>query len=286
MSFGFSVSDFLNVLKLAKDWYAACRDGPGEYREIASEAKSLRFALRNLSNDAKNSRSLLSRKGAVRKNEMLKLVRNCELTFEELLMLVEKHRQLVTDRNNVMVRVWHAYQVGSSDLDTIRGKLTFHTSVISMFLLSLESSAISRIESTLDKIYAQLVRNDVIQASHSRESLASTTSMLDQLQDDEEGAWASLREQLLAENISMASVIANKSEVIAYMKTLISDNALVEDKPRSVLAEQTPLSPCMPLSPQIKPLSASTMPSLQRIHQQRPVRPFLDPITSNMEKFI
>jgi hypothetical protein len=223
MAFGFSVGDFLAVLEIAKGVYDACKDGPAEYQELCGETKSMRYAIQSLSNDAKDSNSLLNRKGFNRKNELDEIIRNCTKAMKEMQALVDEHSRLKDDGHGGMLRIWDAYQVGSSDLNSLRGKMTFYTSMISMFLLSLEGSAIARIETKLDRIYARILRDDAIQAQQSSISVASTTSILSQIETHEDDVWAVLKNELLADNVSMAHIMANKDDIISYIKSLISD---------------------------------------------------------------
>ena len=125
MSFGFGVGDFLAVSNIAKGVYEACKDGPREYKEISREAKSMGYVINSLSDDAQDPHSLLNKKGVRRKPELVEIIRNCETTMQELQAMVDKHSSL-GDGHGKFTRVWDAYKVGSSDLDSLRGKLTFY----------------------------------------------------------------------------------------------------------------------------------------------------------------
>lgn len=93
------------MFRIAKGVYAACKDGPGEYRGIAREAKSLQITLKNLSEDSKDPNSLLSRKGTRRKNDFLLILTNCEKVMKELQHLVDKHSSLKYDGHGVVRRI-------------------------------------------------------------------------------------------------------------------------------------------------------------------------------------
>ena len=185
MSFGFGLGDFIAVSKIAKGVYEACKDGPREYREISREAKAIRYAINSLSSDAQDPHSLLNTKGVKRKPELIEIIENCETTMQEVQAMIDRHSSLKDDQGK-LIRVWDAYKVGSSDLDSLRGKLTFYTSIISMFLLSLEGSAVARIEKKVDKIYARMLQDDITQAQQSSLFIASTTSLLSQLETNED----------------------------------------------------------------------------------------------------
>ena len=127
----------------SQDTYEACKNGPIEYREVASEMKSPRYALNGLSEDAKDPNLLLSTKGVKRKAESDEILRSYEGTANEMQSLVEKHSILKQKEKAKLIRIWHQYQVGFYDHGSLRGKLTLHASLISMFLQSLEGSAIA-----------------------------------------------------------------------------------------------------------------------------------------------
>ena len=222
MSFGFGVGDFLAVSRLAKGVFEACKDGPREYKEISREAKSMRYAINSLSNDVQDPHSLLNTKGVKRKPELVEIIKNCDTTMQEVQAMIDKHSSLKSEHGK-FTRVWDAYKVGSSDLDFLRGKLTFYTSIISMFLLSLEGSAVARIERKVDRIYARMLQDDVVQAQQSSISVASTASLLSQLETNEDDVWAILKTELLAEDIAMAHIMSNKEDIIEYIESLIAN---------------------------------------------------------------
>lgn len=182
----------------------------------------MRYAINSLSNDAQDPQSLLSTKGVKRKAELVEVIENCELTMQEVQIMIDKHSGLQSDHRK-FIRVWNAYKIGSSDLDSLRGKLTFYTSIISMFLLSLEGSAVARIERKVDRIYARMLQDGVVQAQQSSISVASTTSLLSHIDTNEDDVWTMLKTELVTEDISMAHIMSNRDDIIEYMKSLIAD---------------------------------------------------------------
>ena len=92
-----------------------------------------------------------------------------------------------------------------------------------MFLLSLEGSAVARIERKLDRICARILHDDAVQAQQSSLSVASTTSLLSQIETNEDDVWTILKTELLAEEISMAHIMSNKEDIIEYIKSLAAE---------------------------------------------------------------
>ncbi len=220
MSFGFGVSDFVIVLKIAKEVYNACKDGPKEYQEISREAESFCTVFESLKNDANNSNSLLNKKGTDRRRELLQIIANCEVAFEELQALIDKHSRLDTEGR---CRIWDSYQVGKANLGDIRGKLTFYASMIAIFMDSLGVSAMGRIEEKLDKLFAKVVEAETnTNPAKSTTSLASTISLLSVVESEQEDkVWDLIEYELQAEDVKLSTLNAHKADIIAYLRSLV-----------------------------------------------------------------
>ena len=225
MSLGFSASDFVVAIKLSKAVFDAVRNGPKEYKELQGELKSMQYVLQSLSEDSKDASSLLCRKGCPRKAELMSVVHNSEDAVGELQILVDKHSELRKDDGGRLKRVWHSYRVGRADLDSLRGRLTFYTSTIDLFLTSLQGSAISRIEQKLDQLYSRLVDQDSMSVRQSCVSSASTTSVLSLIETDEDLAWEGLKGELLLSGVSMAHVMTYREDIIDHIKSLLKRNS-------------------------------------------------------------
>ena len=173
MSFGGSISDVIAGVKICQSVHKAFRDGPKEYHELAQQAKALHLALCSLRDDLQDPDSLLNRKGEKRKDGLLSIIESAFRSLEGMEQLVDKHSSLKKDGHGARRRVWDSYRMGRADVDSLRGTLTFYTSTISVFMDSLEVTAISRIERTLDKIYARMMYQDQTDARQSQVSLVS-----------------------------------------------------------------------------------------------------------------
>lgn len=106
--------------------------------------------------------------------------------------------------------------------------MTFYTSMISMFLLSLEGSAIARIEMKLDKIYARMVEDESIHGRGTSTDAASTVSILSEIETREDDVWAILKRELLEEGVSMAHIMANKESIINHVKPLLEEDLPID----------------------------------------------------------
>ncbi|KAG8525612.1 uncharacterized protein KY384_009256, partial [Bacidia gigantensis] len=259
MPFAFGAADFLQVLKLCQYVYGALKSGPEKYKEIQSELKSLSYAISLLQDDAKDPRSILNRKGESRKQDLSDIMDNCARALQDLESLVEKHSKLQNAEAGRLVRMWDAYQVGSTDLDSIRGRLTFHVSTINTFLTSLEGSTLSRMERKLDKIYAKITQDATANSSRRVSALSNESSELISLlssraETQEDNIWERLREELSAEDISQAHILAHREEIMTYMRSLVQ---------RSTLSTREPMDDVM-VSDSLRALSLEKRDSLPK----------------------
>ena len=99
-----------------------------------------------------------------------------------------------------------------------------------MFLLSLQGTTLGRIETKIDKMYAQMLQDDIANACESSTSSPSVTmSAFSHLEDNPDNVWAYLKAELLGEQISMAQLTAHKDEIFRYVKSLVQ-GSLTDDE--------------------------------------------------------
>jgi hypothetical protein len=84
MSFSFSVGDFLAVGDLARRLYKNFWGVPGEFTEISRQLASFYIVLIKLEDNVVDKNSLLNRRGASRREELLSMRDNLLDTLREL----------------------------------------------------------------------------------------------------------------------------------------------------------------------------------------------------------
>ena len=225
MSFGFGVGDFLASLKIIKHICEAIKSGPDDFKELLSELESFHSILQSLSNNTKDKDSMLNRQGTAWKKELMGLVKNSEHTLNEIRCIINKHSSLSNDLEGRVIRIWDAYRVGSSNIGVLGGRLTFHISAISNFLVSMQGSAINRIEKMIDCMYSKTVNEDTLHHKQSQVSLVSIGSSLSGVGTDKEEAWKLLKHHLLEDGISIEQVLAHRQKIIDYTKLLLDGSA-------------------------------------------------------------
>ena len=221
------VGDFIAVGKIAKTVIEACKDGPGELQELGREVKTLEVTMDRLSQDVDDPQSTLNRRGANRRQDLQQLIDNCKIALLDVQNFVEKHSTLERPSNprNPFAstkRTWHRYQVGSTDIDDMRGKLTFYTSSIGLYLDSLTSAAISRMERKIDQILINAVNSDRRASTSSLQSMNSVVSLASVGSDDQ--AWDRLRVQLVEAGVSYRDINDNRDRIIVHVRNLLASH--------------------------------------------------------------
>ena len=175
--------------------------------------------LESLSKDSFDKTSLLNHKGSSQRDQLLQIIASSEGTMNELQGLIDKHSRLegAPDR---MKRVWHSYRIGRADLDSLRSRLTFHTSTIDVFLTSLQGSALSRIEAKLDHLLPKLLAEDEMSGRQTAMSTCSTTSSISSFATNEREVWGRLRKELMMCGVSTAQIASHQEEIIQHVKQL------------------------------------------------------------------
>ena len=224
MSFGFGVGDFLASLKLAKHVADAIKSGPTEYKELQNQLECIRSIFISMSKDAKDKSSLLNRKGTPRKQELMGLVKNSKATMNEINGIVDKRSKLSDDGSHGVTRIWDAYQTCATDLAALCGRMTFHVASLNSFMLSLQGSALSRIETKIDALYAAMCDENTVDPLQSQASLASTVSVFTEIESNQSQAWNMLKHYLLEEEINIDQILAHRQGIIAYTKRLLEES--------------------------------------------------------------
>jgi hypothetical protein len=94
MSFGYGISDFLALSKLAWDVVQNSSKACGAHAELTREAKSLHIVLQRVELEVEKPESLLNRKDDNRREELVTLCSDCNGVLRVLQNLLEKYNAL------------------------------------------------------------------------------------------------------------------------------------------------------------------------------------------------
>ena len=125
MSFGYSVSDLVSTSALAWKIYKACKDSPGEFKNISSEVISLHIVLKEVQ-DSLTCQHLNPRQEA----QLASVGEGCNDVLKDLDKLLKKYGSLGTSKGS---RVWDRMKWGFEDVKTMRDRLISNTTMLSAF---------------------------------------------------------------------------------------------------------------------------------------------------------
>ena len=209
-NFGVSAGDFVTLGTLAWNLYRSCKTASAEFEEVAREVISLHTAIKELEDDADRPRSLLKEASITKKQELNQLVNNTKSLLQQLDKLVTKYHSLSTKHR----KKWDIFKFGQEGLMEIRSKIVFHTSAINLFLTSLSTESLSRIERKLDEIVLEFRCGD-------RE--ASTVACLEDDVPEAEEQWSALKKELVDDGFTKQIIETHKTWIKARLREMIDN---------------------------------------------------------------
>jgi hypothetical protein len=143
MSFGFSLGDFLLAINMARETCSNCLKAPKEFHEAGRAVKSLSVVLEALEDELKDPKSpVLRHKRSVA--DLAAIIQSCQSVLTELNTIVLKYSSLGTDD----AKLWHRFRFPHKEIGLIKGKLVYHTSMLSSFLDTIGLGSLGRLEKT------------------------------------------------------------------------------------------------------------------------------------------
>ena len=221
MSFGFSISDFESIAKYSWKIYKACKGASSDFEEISREALSLHVVLKELEDAVGDPTSLVNRAADSKKRELLQSIRNCRKTLGILDNLVQKYHSLGTDKE----RKWDIIRFGTEALEPVRSKLMLSVANLTLFLSSLETSSLARIESLLEKL--------IVEVRSGRKAPTVLSSVL-----DTSVGWPQLKSELTSEGIPKADVEMYKGSIQDWIREA-NDEGLFDDPDPGVTSSKS-----------------------------------------------
>lgn len=149
----------------------------------------------------------------------------------QLQRLVTRYKSLGTNQK----RTWDRIKFGTEGIHDIREKLTFHTSAIQLFLNTLGTGSLGRIEKKLEMIIGKI-------RSGRREPSILTTSGDDD--GEAEVQWDVLKSELVEDGFTKQDIESHKHWIKAHLQQLIDDGELQERVPAT--EQQNPNSASSP----------------------------------------
>ena len=176
---------------------------------------SLHTAIKELQDEAENPDSIFNRSGAGKKKELAVLVQNCNGVLQKLNSLIIKYKSLGTKTK----RTWDRLKWGTENLADIREKIMSHTSSLTLFLTTLGTGSLGRIEKRLDEIYEEV-----------RAGKREATILTIPDNDDEEAElhWDMFKRELVDDGFTKVELERNKNWIKAKLAGLIESGGAHE----------------------------------------------------------
>ena len=223
-NFGISVGDFVTVGTLAWNVYRSCelslplaqtlpnihfrQSASAEFEEVSREVISLHAAIKELEDEAGKTNSLLKNASDTKRQELKQIIKNIRTVLGQLEKLVTKYQSLSSKHR----KKWDIFKFGTEGLNEIRSKVVFHTSAINLFLTTLNTESLSRIEKKLDDIVNEFRRGD-------RD--ASSVAQLDEDVPEAEEQWQTLKTELIDHGFTRQDIEVHKEWIKARLHELI-----------------------------------------------------------------
>jgi hypothetical protein len=217
MSFGCSLSDIVTLVQLTTGAYSNWKNACGEYTEITGELASLNVILRILSTEAATPNSPLQR-GNANYRDYFTLLDNSAAVVRQLNDVIVRFQNLGQSRRSN----WDRLRLANRDLGEMRSKLTSHISLLSVFLGTINVSALGRIEQNLNTISKLAAET----RAGKREG-----SVMTAYDDDDPGIWREFRRELIKEGYSSDSIRKYRTQLKGHLRALHADGLLDEDAP-------------------------------------------------------
>jgi hypothetical protein len=187
--------------------------------------------IKDLEDQAGDSTSLLNRRGASRREELLALRDNLMGTLEELDALYRKFR-------NMGQNAWMRVQFGQRDLTALRAKLTLHVMFLNQFTSSLTMASTGRMEPMMEEIL-RILRSSVRGYGAGAGSVLSARTW----RGDEE--WVLLESELGSEGVPRDYIRSQRGDISVFRDEMVEDEGIrgLEDVDPSDSASQNVQQP-------------------------------------------
>lgn len=236
MSFGFSVSDFAQLVQLALKMVQNSRKACGEHDELTRETSSLHTVLRRVQQEVSKPESPINRPGDSYREELASITSGCRMVLNVMDKVLEKYNAL-SDQDKSIRKLWQKVRFGNGpmvDIGDLRSKVSFYASALSLFMNMISVGSIGRVERRMDQAEGDL--RDIRLAVHSITAHLLVAaeregSVLTAYADDDKAVWKEFRRELIRDGFSSSVIRKHKKTIKEYVKELGNRGVLDEADP-------------------------------------------------------
>lgn len=239
MSFGYGIGDAILLTQLAWKTVQQARKACGEHDELTREVLCLHVVLRRLEQEAEKPGSPINdeESGGTFKEELTVIVDGCKRVLNALDQGLTKYNAL-SEQGRSGRKLWQKIEFGNGKMEGLgglRGKLTYYTSAMSLFLNMVSTGTMGRVERQMNDAGGYLKEIKVavngITAHLMSRSNCSDGSIHTAYTDDDGAVWKELRRELRQDGFSSSVIRKHKGLIKAYIEELGSRGLLDEEDP-------------------------------------------------------
>lgn len=230
MSFGFSISDVINIVQIGQKTYRDWKDAPAEYAVIDDHLNSLQCILRRLRQETNTSNSLLTADGEDA-HQLANILRSSGQTVQQLNDVVKKYESLAKARKRTSDRLTFPIE----RLKDLRSKLAYSITTLSGFLDIVAVSALARVEQGIQGLpqITQAINHLAAEVRSGRRE-CSVMTIYD---NDDRAVWREFRKELIGSGFRSDVIQRHKTKIRRYLTDLQSAGRLEEEQPASPNSE-------------------------------------------------
>lgn len=239
MSFGYAIGDVIAVTQLAWNTVQNARKACGEHDELTREVLSLHVVLRRLEQEVEKPENPINEvnSGGTHREELRVIFDGCKKVLNILDQVLTKYNAL-SERERSGRKLWQQIRFGNgkmTNLAEMRGKLTYYTSAMSLFLNMVSVGTMGRVERQMNNAGGDLKEIKVAVNSITAHLMSKSTrhegSILTAYADDDRAVWKEFRRELLEDGFSSSVIRKHKDLIKAYIEELGSRGLLDEEDP-------------------------------------------------------
>lgn len=242
MSFGYSIGDAVLLTQLAWKTVQNARKACGEHDELTREALSLHVVLRRLEQEVEKPGIPIS---DVYKEELEVILGGCEQVLSVFDQVLTKYNALSEQERSIR-KLCQKVRFGNgkiTDLATMRSKLTYYTSAMSLFVNMVSMGTMGRVERQMNDAGGDLKDIKLAVNSITAHLMLSSDrhegSVLTAYADDDRAVWKEFRRELVGDGFSSSVIRKHKRLIKAYIEELGSRGLFDEEDSKDDAEEQS-----------------------------------------------
>jgi len=226
MSFGFGISDVINLAQLAYATFDGARRACGEHNELTQEFRCLVSVLNDVQSEIADPDSSINMVRGRRREELKNHIEGCLLHVRQMNAILTKYNEL-SDEERGHGSFWQKVRFGNGsvkDIAQIRLKIATYTNAITLSLTLLSLGSRGDVERQLSRQRGELrgITESVNMVVAKLNATSCEGSLYSKYTDDDVGFWRVLRRQLVKKGYSSRVLRSSESLILAYVEELDS----------------------------------------------------------------